>query len=166
MGKAMGQFGVMRVPEQVYAEIGNGDDTDRCCQATSPPMCCRRVMAPATAWEAISQPGCCRMSLLRWCRRHRTIEAGRGAMRRRLPMPGPMSPLYLLEGKLRFSLNGESHDLQAGDFANIPPPKTAYASQVTSGSAPGCSAPQMVMGCPSGTSLEPRRRIHLRAGHG
>ncbi|MBB4007450.1 cupin domain-containing protein [Allorhizobium taibaishanense] len=134
MGKAMGQFGVMRVPEQVYAEVGNGDDTDRVLPGEQASYVlqagygARHRLGGHLSTRVLPHEICAGAADMR------TIEAGRGASAPAIAHAKTHVSLYLLEGTLRFSLNGESHDLQAGDFANIPA-GTAYASQVTSGSA-------------------------------
>ncbi|MDQ0458151.1 cupin domain-containing protein [Rhizobium paknamense] len=130
MGMSMQCFGVMRVPEQVYAEVTSGDETDRALptepksyalQAGYGP---RHRLAGHLSTQVLS-PGLCDGTV-----DMRTIEAGHGAVMPALAHARTHVTLYLLEGALRLTLNGESHDLRPGDFANIPA-GTAYATEVT-----------------------------------
>jgi quercetin 2,3-dioxygenase len=134
MGMSMQRYGVMRVAEQAYADVSNGDATDRTLpdaqqsyilQAGYGP---RWRLAGHLATQVLPRQICSDAMDIR------SIEAGEGASLPCIRHEQTHVNLYLLAGTLSLSLNGESHLLEAGDFANIPA-GTAYATQVISGSA-------------------------------
>lgn len=69
----------------------------------------------------------------------RVVEGPRGASMPAMKHDKTHVFLRMLEGQLRFTLNGEETTLSAGDSANIPA-GTAYSTQVTSGQARWCLA--------------------------
>ncbi|MDH6266058.1 quercetin 2,3-dioxygenase [Rhizobium sp. SG_E_25_P2] len=134
MGMSMQRYGVMRVPEQIYADVSSGDTTDRALPGGRQSYVLqagygqRHRLAGHLSTQVLPRSLCDGVTDIR------TIEAGQGASMPAIRHVHTHVNLYLLSGTLSLSLNGEAHVLSAGDFANIPA-GTAYATQVESGAA-------------------------------
>ncbi len=134
MGPAMQRFGVMRVASATYAEVSPGDATDRVLPEEPQSYVLqagygRRRRLNGHLSTQVLAPEICDGKV-----DMRTIEAGRGATMPSIRHERTHLSLHLLEGALKLTLSGETHRLEAGDFANIPA-GTAYSTEVTAGHA-------------------------------
>jgi quercetin 2,3-dioxygenase len=134
MGPAMGRYGVMRAAEASYAPASNGDATDRTLPAGPSSYILqsgyglRRCLLGHISTQVLSN------AITLGKLDMRTIEAGRGAKMPAISHDETHVFLYLLDGAVTLTINGETHELYAGDAANIPA-GAAYATDVVSGSA-------------------------------
>lgn len=134
MGPAMQRYGVMRVADATYAEVSSGDATDRALPEAPESYVLqagygkRRRLHGHLSTQVLAPELCDGKADMR------TIEAGRGTKMPSIRHAQTHVSLYLLEGALTLSLAGETHELKAGDFANIPA-GTAYSIEVTTGQA-------------------------------
>ncbi|WP_027487313.1 cupin domain-containing protein [Allorhizobium undicola] len=134
MGPSMQKYRIMRVPEQDYAPITNGDDEDRVLPHEAKSYILQsgygdRIRAGGHLVTQVLSPKASEGSL-----DMRTIEAGQGAAMPACRHGQAHLTLYVLQGTLRLTLNGQPHELRPGDFANIPA-GTIYATEVASHSA-------------------------------
>lgn len=134
MGPAMQRFAVMRTPEATYAELSDGNATDRALPASRKSYVLqagygvRRRLAGHLSTQLLPRSLCDGMADMR------TIEAGEGAEMPAIRHARTHVNLYLLSGTVSLQLDGQVYQLTAGDFANIPA-GTAYATCVESGAA-------------------------------
>ena len=134
LGRSMAVYRVMRAEQATFADVSNGDATDR--------------VIPSTASSYVLQAGHGIRSILNG---HlsttvltrdvsdsrldmRTIEAGRGAQMPPVRHCDTHVMLYVVEGVLQLTLDGTAHVLTSGDCANIPA-GVGYATEVQSGQA-------------------------------
>lgn len=134
MGGAMQRFGVMRVPDAVYADVSSGDATDRVLPEEPRSYVLQAGYGKRSRLNAHLSTQIMAPKLSDGCIDMRTIEAGRGAKMPTIQHDRTHLSLYLLEGRLRLVLDGDVHELEAGDFANIPA-GTGYSTEVLSGHA-------------------------------
>lgn len=134
LGGSMAKYRVMRAAEATFAEVSNGDETDR--------------MLPERPSSYVLQAGNGLRSILNGhlstallTRRisdsrldMRTIEGGRGARMPAVRHEATHLMIYVVEGVLQLTLDGTSHVLTAGDCANVPA-GVSYATEVQSGQA-------------------------------
>ncbi|MEH3159598.1 MAG: quercetin 2,3-dioxygenase family protein [Sphingomonas taxi] len=134
MGPAMGKHRIMRVDAPVYAEatpIGPADQAlpvDQSAYFLEAGYGARHVLLGhlSTAVLTRAQSG----GLLDM----RVIEGGRDAAMPPLRHAATHMFLYLLDGWVTLTIDGEDRQLTAGDAANIPA-GTAYATRIRSGTA-------------------------------
>lgn len=134
MGPAMQRFGVMRMPEAVYAEVTDGDATDRQLPQQRQSFVLQSGYGPRHRLAGHLATTVLPASLCDDRMEIRTIEAGLGASMPPIRHAETHVNLYLLSGALSLVLDGETYVMGAGDFANIPA-GTVYSTQVLSGSA-------------------------------
>lgn len=134
MGMSMQRYGVMRVPEQVYAEATCGDDTDRVLPQSRQSYVLQAGYGSRRRLHGHLSTQVLPASVCDGAIDMRVIEAGENASLPALRHARTHVTLYLLAGRLSLTLDGETHALNAGDFANIPA-GTTYATRVDSGSA-------------------------------
>jgi len=134
LGRSMAKYRVIRAEHASFADVANGDETDR--------------IVPDAAASYVLQAGYGVRSILNG---HlsttvltlgvsegrldiRTVEAGRGARMPAVRHEETHLMLYVVEGALQLTLDGTEHVLTAGDCANIPA-GAGYATEVRSGQA-------------------------------
>ncbi|ODT82702.1 MAG: hypothetical protein ABS76_06475 [Pelagibacterium sp. SCN 64-44] len=133
MGPAMGKHGVMRV-EKDYCLPGNGDASDRSLPRGPASYFLQSGHGDRVRLNGHLATTLLDMTISQGAVDMRTVEGGRGAAMPALRHSRTHLSLFVLNGTLTLTLNGEAHDLHDGDFANIPA-GAVYATEVKSGNA-------------------------------
>ncbi|SLN60150.1 Quercetin 2,3-dioxygenase [Aquimixticola soesokkakensis] len=133
MGPAMGKFDVHPV-QQDFAPVANGDATDRVLPEGPASYVLQAGQGARYRFDGHLATVMLNGAISAGALDMVTLEAGRGAAMPALRHATTHVCAYLMDGALELVLDGETHLLHAGDFANIPA-GTAYATRVVSGSA-------------------------------
>lgn len=133
MGPAMGKHGVMRV-ERDYAPATNGDATDRVLPQGPASYFLQSGYGARHLLNGHLATTLIDTNVSKGALEMVTVEAGRGAAMPALSHARTHVTLYLLNGSLNLTLDGDVIRLDAGDFANIPA-GCAYGTEVLSGRA-------------------------------
>lgn len=134
MGPAMGKHRIMRVDAPVYADAAPMDDADRALPADH-----RSYFLDAGYGARHALRGHLSTQLLGAEQSNglfdmRVIEGGRGATLPVLRHGATYLFLYLLDGSVEVTIDGEPHVVVGGDAVSIPA-GTAYATRILSGTA-------------------------------
>ncbi|MBD8737231.1 cupin domain-containing protein [Sphingomonas sp. CFBP 13706] len=134
MGPAMGKHRIMRVDDPVYVDatpIGAGDQAlvaDQSAYFLEAGFGTRHVLLGHLSTAVLTQAQTDGLVDMR------VIEGGRDAEMPTLRHGTTHVFLYLLDGQVEVTIDGEEHRLTAGDAANIPAGST-YATRILSGNA-------------------------------
>ena len=131
IGRAMGQYRVMPTPEAKYADVSNGDETDRVLPDGPASYVLQAGYGRRRRLNGHLSTAVLPMVVSNGTLEMRTIEAGHGAQMPAVYHEKTHVLLYMLEGMVRLTMNGEDHLLSAGDTANIPA-GVSYATKVES----------------------------------
>lgn len=134
MGPAMGKHRIMRIEDATYADATAIGSDDRAL-----PGAHESYYLDAGHGERRALFGLLSTALLTAAESRdmvdmRTIEGGRGSTTPTLRHAATHVFLYVLEGRVTLTLEGELHELSGGDAANIPA-GVAYALAIDSGQA-------------------------------
>ena len=133
MGPAMGKYDVHPV-EQEFCEAVNGDATDRALPDAKSSYFLQAGYGPRARLGGHLVTTLLSGDLSDEAIDMITIEGMRGAEIAPISHSNTHVTLFVLDGTIELSLNGETHEVSAQDVINIPA-GYAYASKVTSGSA-------------------------------
>ena len=134
MGPAMGKHGIMRVDNPVYAEATPVGAADQQLPGTPASYFLeagygtRRTLLGHLSTAVLTTEESAGFIDMR------VIEGGHGATMPTLRHADTHLFLYILDGQVALTLDGETYQLGSGDSANIPA-GTAYATQILSGAA-------------------------------
>jgi quercetin dioxygenase-like cupin family protein len=134
MGPAMGKFRIMRVEDATYAPATPMGEADQELPASNKSYFLesgfgqRRILFGHLSTAVLTSSQSAGLFDMR------VIEAGRGATMPMLSHGLTHVFLYMLDGNVTVTINGEAHHLSGGDGANLPV-GTKYATEVTSGTA-------------------------------
>lgn len=134
MGPAMGKHRIMRVDAPVYADATPLSDADRQLPDAHASYFLDAGHGTRQAWRGHLSTQLLGAEQSNDLLDMRVIEGGRGAT---LPVVRHRTThvfLYLLDGSVEVTIDGELHVVVGGDAVNIPA-GTAYATRIVSGSA-------------------------------
>ncbi|TNH14111.1 quercetin 2,3-dioxygenase family protein [Halomonas sp. BL6] len=137
MGPAMAKYDVHPVQGATYADVSNGDESDRELPDASSSYFLQEGYGPRVRTYGHLCTTLLSRDVSQSSLEMRIVEGPKGARMPTVIHDQTHIFLYMLEGEIAFTLGEEKTVLHAGDSANIPA-NTAYTTMVTSGQARWC----------------------------
>jgi quercetin dioxygenase-like cupin family protein len=134
MGPSMGKYGVIRADHAKFAELTNGDQSDRSLPEAPSSYVLQSGHGVRSRLNGHLSTTVLSRAVSRGQLDMRTVEAGRRALMPAVRHDGTHVMVYVLDGVLQLTLDGNEYVLGTGDCANIPA-GVAYGSEVRSGHA-------------------------------